>query len=62
MPTLKVYGYATEPKLVQALLEKLGQVGPGILDPADHGVAVVNLLAMDRRVLVSEMVIEPRRT
>ena len=41
---------------------ELGQVGPGILDPADHGVAVVNLLAMDRRVLVSEMVIEPRRT
>jgi len=41
---------------------ELGQVGPGILDPADHGVAIVNLLTMDRRVLVSEMVIEPRRS
>ena len=27
---------------------ELGQVGPGILDPWYHGVAVVNLLAMDR--------------
>ena len=41
---------------------ELGQVGPGMLEPSDHGEAVVNLLAMDRRVLVSEMVVEPRRT
>jgi hypothetical protein len=32
-----------------------------MLEAGDHGAAVANLLAMDRRVLVSEMVIEPRR-
>jgi NAD(P)-dependent dehydrogenase (short-subunit alcohol dehydrogenase family) len=40
---------------------EIGQVGERMLDPADHGLAVVNLLSMDRGVLVSEMVIEPRR-
>ncbi len=41
---------------------ELGQIGEHVLEPSDHGAAVANLLAMDRRVLVSEMVIEPRRT
>jgi NADP-dependent 3-hydroxy acid dehydrogenase YdfG len=41
---------------------QFGQIGATQLEPADHGLAVVNLLSMDRRVLVSEIVIEPRRT
>ena len=40
---------------------ELGQIGETMLEAGDHGAAVANLLAMDRRVLVSEMVIEPRR-
>ena len=31
---------------------ELGQIGERMLEPADHGVAIVNLLAMDHRVLV----------
>jgi hypothetical protein len=41
---------------------ELGQIGATMLQAGDHGTAVENLLAMDRGVLVSEMVIEPRRT
>ena len=41
---------------------ELGQIGEHMLDAGDHGAAVINVLAMDRAVLVSEMVIEPRRT
>ncbi len=41
---------------------ELGQIGEHMLEAGDHGIAVADLLAMDRRVLVSEMVIEPRRT
>jgi NAD(P)-dependent dehydrogenase (short-subunit alcohol dehydrogenase family) len=40
---------------------EIGQIGATMLDPSDHGEAVVNVLGMDRRVLVSEMVVEPRR-
>jgi NADP-dependent 3-hydroxy acid dehydrogenase YdfG len=40
---------------------EIGQIGATMLEPSDHGQAVVSLLGMDRRVLVSEMVIEPRR-
>jgi NAD(P)-dependent dehydrogenase (short-subunit alcohol dehydrogenase family) len=40
---------------------ELGQIGATMLQPLDHGTAVANLLTMDRGVLVSEMVIEPRR-
>jgi NAD(P)-dependent dehydrogenase (short-subunit alcohol dehydrogenase family) len=41
---------------------ELGQIGEHMLQAGDHGTAVANLLAMDRSVLVSEMVVEPRRT
>jgi NAD(P)-dependent dehydrogenase (short-subunit alcohol dehydrogenase family) len=62
-PTVSEFGLDQGDTMVGFAAEwfELGQVGPGILDPADHGGAIVNLLAMDRRVLVSEIVIEPRR-
>jgi NAD(P)-dependent dehydrogenase (short-subunit alcohol dehydrogenase family) len=63
-PTISEFGVDAGDTMVEfvPLWGEIGQVGPGVLEPSDHGAAVVNLLRMDRRVLVSEMVVEPRRT
>ena len=60
-PTVSEFGLDQGDSMVEFASEwfELGQIGERMLEPADHGAAVVNLLAMDRRVLVSEMVIEP---
>jgi NAD(P)-dependent dehydrogenase (short-subunit alcohol dehydrogenase family) len=63
-PTLSEFGADAGDTMVEFVprWSEIGQVGPGMLMPSDHGAAIVNLLLMDRRALVSEMVIEPRRT
>ena len=63
-PTLSEFGADAGDTMVEfvPLWGEIGQVGPGMLMPSDHGTAIVNLLLMDRRALVSEMVIEPRRS